>query len=308
MPPGLAEELVDDLRCVADAQFAWGVNRVVLWHGKPFSTGKDPRRFYASVHLGDEGKLQDDLKSFNGYMETVSDYLSRGETYSRLAVYFPLEDRWMKDRLPKELRKPSSNFYWELQEVHMEEELLKYRPLWFSQAWFKELEYEKPFLRYKNRSFEAFLVDSEWMTLVAVRELARLRRQGAPVIFKRWPKEPGMGKHEEFQILINEMQQQEQATLTDMRPILESEQPLDFWCRKDGEDYYLFIAHPKMRNLRYPLEYGYSEKVQALRVEARFYAKKGVLSLVLDFQEKRSLVVRIGWREALGSEGRLQVL
>ncbi|MBI9095422.1 MAG: hypothetical protein JEY71_11115 [Sphaerochaeta sp.] len=63
-----------------------------------------------------------------------------------------------------------------------------------------------------------------------------------------------------------------------------------------------------MRKLRYPLEYGYSEKVQAVRVEARFYAKKGELPLVLDFHEKRSLVVRIGWREALGSEGRLQVL
>ncbi|MGB4406604.1 MAG: hypothetical protein WBI82_07075 [Sphaerochaeta sp.] len=69
-----------------------------------------------------------------------------------------------------------------------------------------------------------------------------------------------------------------------------------------------FIAHPKMRNLRYPLEYGYSERVREVRVEARFYAEKGELPLVLEFQEKRSLVVRIGWREALGSGGRLRVL
>ncbi len=306
-PPGLAEERVDDLRCVADAQFAWGVNRVV-WHGKPFSTEKNPKRFYASVHLGDDGKLAKDLKSFNGYLEKVSDIMSRGETYSRLAVYFPLEDQWKKDRLPEELRKPSSNFYWELQEVHMDDDLLKYRPLWFSKEWLEELEYEKPFFTYRNRSFEGFLVDSEWMTLVSVRELARLRRQGAPVIFKRWPKEPGMVKHDEYQILINEMRQQEQAKLTDIRPILESDQILDFWCRKDGEDYYLFIAHPKARKLRYPLEYGYSEKVQAVNVEARFYAKKGELPFVLDFQEKRSLVVRIGRREALESGGRFQIL
>jgi len=268
-PPGLAEELVEDLRCVADAQFAWGVNRVV-WHGKPFSTEEDPKRFYASVHLGDDGKLKKDLKSFNGYLEKVSDYMSRGETYSRLAVYFPLEDQWMRDRLPEELRKPSSNFYWELQEVHMDDDLLKYRPLWFSQEWLKELEYEKPNFRYRNRCFEGFLVDSEWMTLDSVKELARLRKQGAPVIFKRWPKEPGMTKHEEFQNLINEMQQQEQVELTSIRPILESDQILDFWCRKDGDDYYLFVAHPKMRKLRYPLEYGYSEKVGEVTIEARF--------------------------------------
>ena len=76
---------MEDIRCVADSQFAWGVNRVV-WHGKPFSTEKDPKGFYASVHLGADGKLKKDLKSFNGYLEKVSDYLGRGETYSRLAV------------------------------------------------------------------------------------------------------------------------------------------------------------------------------------------------------------------------------
>ncbi|NBK26331.1 MAG: hypothetical protein EOM68_30510, partial [Spirochaetia bacterium] len=218
-PPGLAEELVEDLRCVADAQFAWGVNRVV-WHGKPFSTEKDPKRFYASVYLGDDGKLAKDLKSFNGYLEKVSDYMSRGETYSRLAVYFPLEDQWMRGRLPQALRKPSSNFHWELQEVHMDDDLLKYRPLWFSKEWLEELEYEKPLFKYRTRSFEGFLVDSEWMLLDSLRALASLRRQGAPVIFKRWPKEPGVIKHEEYQIRINEMQQQQQIELTSIRPIL----------------------------------------------------------------------------------------
>ena len=130
----LSEELVDDLRCFADAQFAWGVNRVV-WHGKPFSTEKDPKKFYASVHLGDDGKLAEGLESFNRYLEKVSDYMSRGETYSRLAVYFSLEDQWMRDKLPEELRKPSSNFYWELQEVHMDEALLKDRRLRFFKEW-----------------------------------------------------------------------------------------------------------------------------------------------------------------------------
>ncbi len=99
-----------------------------------------------------------------------------------------------------------------------------------------------------------------------------------------------MIKHEEFQILINEMRQQEQAKLTDIRPILESDQILDFWCRKDGEDYYLFIAHPKARKLRYPLEYGYSEKVGEVRVNARFYGEDGERPLVLDFAEKEVLL------------------
>ena len=173
----------------------------------------------------------------------------------------------------------------------MDDELLKYRPLWFSREWLQELEYEKPLFKYRNRTFEAFLVDSEWMALDAVKELARLRRQGAPGIFKRWPLEPGMIKHEEYQKLVNEMQQQENIELTSIRPILESDQPLDFWCRKDGDKYHLFIAHPHVRKLRYPLEYGYSEKVGEVRGEARFYGEKGERQLRLEFQEGGSLLV-----------------
>ncbi|MDT4762575.1 glycosyl hydrolase [Sphaerochaeta sp. PS] len=300
-PPGLADEQIRDLRCVADAQFAWGVNRVV-WHGKPFSTKGDPKKFYASVHLGADGRLEKDLNEFNAYLETVSDYMSRGETYSRLAVYFPLEDQWMKDRLPEELRKPSSNFYWELQEVHMDEELLKYRPLWFSKEWLQDLVYEEPFFRYRNRRFEAILVDSEWMVLDSLRAIARLRRQGAPVIFRRWPKEPGVVKHEEYQGLLDELKQQEEIKLTSIRPILESEQPLDYWCRKDGDDYYLFIAHPRMRKLRYPLEYGYGERVEELTVKAKFYGGKEETDLKLEFKERGSLVVRMRGEVTRGGE------
>lgn len=104
------------------------------------------------------------------------------------------------------------------------------------------------------------MVDSEWMTLDSIKELTRLKDQGAPVIFKRWPKDPGVIKREEFQILINQMQQHEQAKLTDIKPILESDQILDFWCRNNGDKYYLFVSHSKMRNLRYPLEHGVCEK------------------------------------------------
>jgi hypothetical protein len=87
------------------------------------------------------------------------------------------------------------------------------------------------------------------------------------------------------------MQQQQQIELTSIRPILESDQPLDFWCRKDGENYYLFIAHLKQRKLRYPLEYGFSEKVGRVRVEALFYGNEQQ-SLELDFQG-RGITLRL---------------
>jgi hypothetical protein len=43
-PPGLRTERIDDLRCVVDAQFAWGVNRVV-WHGSPMKPSRTRMNF-----------------------------------------------------------------------------------------------------------------------------------------------------------------------------------------------------------------------------------------------------------------------
>lgn len=58
---------------------------------------------------------------------------------------------------------------------------------------------------------------------------------------------------------------------------------------KDGDEYYLFIAHPKQRKLRYPLEYGYGEKVGEERMEARFYGE-GERAVTLEFQERGCLM------------------
>ena len=291
-PPGLREELVQDLRCVADAQFAWGVNRVV-WHGKPFSTQKDPKQFYASVHLGEDGKLNENLPSFNAYLETVSRYLSKGETYSNLAVYFPLEDQWMHDELPEELKKPSSNFYWELQAVHMQDALSAYRPLWFSGKWLEKLQYEKPFLTYNTQRFEALLCDSEWMLLSSLVQLARLKEQGAPIIFKRLPKEPGKSKHSEYARLLARLQCYESTEISAVHPILESQQVLDYWCRKAGDDYYLFISHPQMRNLSYPLEYGYNKTIKEETIKAHFHTETNDYRLLLEFPAQVSLLIKI---------------
>ena len=104
------------------------MNRVV-WHGKPYSTEDQSNRFHATVHVGPDGKLDESLLSFNHYLGEISRHLGIGKTYSRMAVYLPLEDQWMRDMLPEDLQKPSSRFYWEQQELHVSDELLPWRPL-----------------------------------------------------------------------------------------------------------------------------------------------------------------------------------
>jgi hypothetical protein len=291
-PPGLGQEHVDDLRCVADAQFAWGVNRVV-WHGKPYSTADRPNRFYATVHVGPDGKLDESLSSFNRYLSGIGRFLSLGKTYSRMAVYFPLEDQWMRGELPEEMQKPSSRYYWELQEAHVADELLPWRPLWFSGKWLKDLRFDGTSLNCGSQSFGVFYSDAQWMPLEHLERLDALAEQGAPILFSRLPQEPGFKKHPRYASLRDRIGARARIDLSEVTPVLASDVPLDYWCRRDGDDYYLFIAHPAVRRLRYPLPYAYHVQVDEIVVQAVFHSNERKYPIELAFPKARSLLCRI---------------
>lgn len=294
-PPGLRTEKIDDLRCVADAQFAWGVNRVV-WHGKPYETIKNPNEFYATVHVGPNSALQPYLLPFNAYITKLSELLTQGETESRLSILLPLEDQWMRDELPHNKKKPSSNYWWELQELKVPEALLPYRPLWFSARWVKDLVFEQGKLHYKGRTIDALLCISEWMEYEILASLLHLKAQGAPIHFSTIPKEPGSITHSSFETLTNTIHTDFPVNL---RPMLKTSQPLDFWCRKLEERYILFVSHPHMRNLRYPLPYDYASTLEPIHLDAVFSTRQSSYALTLDFPKCGSLAFEIDDRSKL---------
>ena len=95
-----SEEQAADLKLLADALFANGVNHII-WHGKPFNpAGQDTVKFYASVHVGKSGSLAPEIPGFNRYMEKVSSVMKNGATLSQVAVYLPSEDTWVAGELP----------------------------------------------------------------------------------------------------------------------------------------------------------------------------------------------------------------
>ena len=95
-----SEEQTADLKLLADALFANGVNHII-WHGKPFNpAGQDTVKFYASVHVGKSGALADEIPAFNKYMEKISAVMKKGKTLSEVAVYMPTEDSWIAGELP----------------------------------------------------------------------------------------------------------------------------------------------------------------------------------------------------------------
>ena len=104
----MRQEQVADLKLLADALFANGVNQIV-WHGKPHTRrgARDSTNFYATVHLGDSSTLTPHLKEFNAYLERVAYHMRRGKPYYHIAQYLPTEDAWVKGEMPID-----SQFIW----------------------------------------------------------------------------------------------------------------------------------------------------------------------------------------------------
>lgn len=121
-------------------------------------------------------------------------------------------------------------------------------------------------------------------------KLTELTSLGAPIMWKRLPKEPGFLKNPNYQRLIKSLQTFPLLSLESITPILSSETPLDFWCRREEDHYYLFISHPKMRKLRYPLPIDYHKHVKPIALQAEFHSPEHSYTLSLSFPQAGSLL------------------
>ncbi|HEY3341625.1 MAG TPA: glycosyl hydrolase, partial [Anaerolineae bacterium] len=192
--PHQGEEQVADLKMLADALFANGVNQV-FWHGMPYNPPGGHNRFYATTHVGPDAAFAAQLPAFNAYMEQVCDVLKRGVTRSEVAVYMPLEDGWMQNELAPDLRKPSAQYHWEMHYARVPRSLKGYRPLWVSLPFLKKARYEDRVLRSGEATFSALYVNVEWLDHESLAEVMRLAKQGLPICMAQRPQEPGKVKH-----------------------------------------------------------------------------------------------------------------
>ena len=82
-------------------------------------------------------------------------------------------------------------------------------------------------------------------------------------------------------------------------PIVAGDDLPPFWCRRTAEFLYLFFAHPKARELRYPMRYGQS--LCRERVIRRITVNLEEVSHALDlvFEPYQSLMVRVSRSEGV---------
>jgi hypothetical protein len=295
-------EQTADLKLIADAVFANGVNQVV-WHGKPFHTRavEGNTDFFATVHVGEDGALSEELPRFNAYLERVSAIMKRGRVHATVAAYLPTEDAWMA---PDMLGTTDPDWrHWSpaymMNYVQQPPELKGWRPLWINRDFLKQGTMEGLTLRVGAQTFRALYLDVYYLDDDALDTILGLARAGLPVCLKRAPHQPGRSQSPTFEARLRALQalpnvSADFAKVAPGKPLVAGKDLPDFWARVDGDETLIFFANPKAQNLHLPLRYGQSLATEALTRRVELNVGGRTLTSTLVFQPYQSILLSIG--------------
>ena len=295
----LRQEQTADLKLVADALFAQGVNHHV-YHGMPYNPeGSDTIDFFATTYFGPGGSLAPELPAFNAYMEKVSAILEKGKTYTDVAIYIPYEDAVMKGAYPPERQRVWVWGEYEMRYIFPPKETEGYHPLWINRHFLEQAEFHKGKLNVGDASFSVLYVDVEYMDVRTLQRVLELAKQGLPICLKKNPKQPGKNKSGDYAGLLAELTSLKNVStqfqqVMDHAPLIVGDSLPDYWCRveKDGTAY-VFLAQELSKDLLYPVYSGQSLMKQSdfKDLTINFNGKK--FQQKFEFKPYQSLMLKI---------------
>ena len=295
----LRKEQTADLKMVADAMFAQGVNHHV-YHGMPYNPlGVDSIDFFATTYFGPGGSLTPELPAFNAYMEKVSGIMETGKSYSDVAIYIPYEDGVMKGAYPKERQRVWVWGEYELRYVSPPAETEGYHPLWINRHFLEQAEYRKGKLCVGDASFTTLYIDVDYMDVRALRRILELDNIGLPVCLKKSPQEPGKIKSGEYAGLLEKLKALRNVSsdfkqIINHPPLIAGDSIPDYWCRvaKDGT-HFIFLAQRLSKNLVYPIYSGQSFMNHSEYKELTFAVNGKTIKQTFEFKPYQSLMLKI---------------
>jgi hypothetical protein len=293
------KEQVADLKLIADALFANGVNQI-FWHGMPFNpVGIDTICFYATVHVGKKGNLSSEIPAFNNYMQKVSEVMKMGKTYSDVAVYLPVEDSWIAGNILKpDAQQPWAWGEYEMRYTLPPAELKGYHPLWISGDYLKNAKVENKKLLCGDAVFSILYIDVDYIDIAALKRILEFAKLGLPVCLKKKPKQPGKNKAAEYDQLLKQLSSLANVSsdfqkIAVTKVLVSGNKLPDFWCRVSGDDYYLFFANPKAQNLHLPLTYGQSYSDKDVVIDINLNIRDNAIPVKLLFKPYQSLLLKV---------------
>lgn len=293
----LRQEQTADLKLVADALFAQGVNQV-FYHGMPYNPkGSDTVEFFATVYVGPNGSLTEELPAFNTYLEKVSRYMRKGRVYSDVAVYIPFEDKVMLGAYPPERRRVWVWGEYEMRYLYPPQEVEGYHPLWINRHFLDEATFENGLLKCGDALFSLLYADAEYMDSRSLSRILELAQQGMPVCLKRRPLEPGLMKTPEYRKKVDELLALENVSsefnrVIDHEPLIKGDSLPDYWTRVDGDDLYIFFPHPFAKELAYPVYSGQSFTDSVIIRPVTITVGGRSMKLDLSFEPYQSLLLK----------------
>ena len=294
----LREEQTADLKLVADAIIAQGVNQI-FYHGMPYNGVEcDTNDFFATVYIGPNGSLTEELPAFNAYLEKVCGMLKKGKTYSDVAVYIPYEDHVMAGPYPPERQRVWVWGQYEMRYIVPPREVEDRHPLWINRLFLEKAEYNNEKLITGDAAFNSLYVDVAYLDKRALDEMLRLARRGLPICLTQRPQEPGKIKSSNYEKNLNSLLSLENVSsdwseIENSPPLLQGDSLPDYWCRVDGKEHYLFFSHPYTKGLVYPLTSGDAWCDRSIFYPLSIHANGKETQLTLEFKPYQSLMVKV---------------
>ena len=295
----LRQEQTADLKLVADALFAQGVNQH-FYHGMPYNPqGSDTIEFFATTYFGPGGSLSEELPAFNSYIEKVSGYMQQGKTYSDMAIYIPYEDGVMKGALPEEKRRVWVWGEYELRYIYPPEETKGHNPLWINRHFLEQAEFTNGKLQVGQAAFASLYIDVQYMDVRALKTILILAKKGLPVIILNLPKQPGKNKTQDFQKMILELIALDNVRnnledIVEYAPLITGTFLPEYWARttKDGS-VLIFLAQPGSKDLKYPVYSGQSFEDESKFIDLEFNYRGHNIEESVEFKPYQSVLLKI---------------
>ncbi len=295
----LRQEQTADLKMVADALFAEGVNHLV-YHGTPYNPkGSDTIDFFATTYFGPGGSLAPELPAFNAYIGKVSGIMQRGKTYTDVAVYIPYEDAVMKGAYPPERQRVWVWGEYEMRYLFPPQETEGYQPLWINRHFLEEADFHDGRLIVGDAAFSSLYIDVEYMDIRTLKRLLELAELGLPVCLKRKPMQPGKMKSKDYEGMLIELSGLKNVSesfnnIVNHSPIIQGDSLPDYWCRVDNDGtYYMFLEQPLSKDLKYPIYSGQSLMKHSEFREMTFTINSKTIKQRIEFKPYQSVMLKI---------------
>ncbi len=296
--PHQGEERVADLKLIADALFANGVNGII-WHGMPFNPPDRNELFYASVHVGPHSPMAPRFADFNRYLATVSAAMRRGRTYTDAAVYLPTEDAWMDGEYPDSLKLPWAWGAYEMRTARVPAPLTGRNPIWINGSALADASVQDGVIVFRECRFQFLYVDARYVSPRALLAMIALAEQGARIVLAREPRCPGRVPDPSYPALLKRLRafRTVARTLDALHcapALVEGDDIPEYWARISDTATTIFFAHPASRQVKHPVPYGWGDSCPPAERRLHLQAYGARHDVMLRFDPAQSVLLTIG--------------